>query len=720
MSNQKLKTENYQNFGGINQKISEYLTSPLEFLDIKNFDFQFPGQLTQRWGSTQYVTQTFGSPISALYEFTRLNGASYVVVGHTGGIWSGATTGNSQGLSFAIAGVTTSYFFAFGQIFYGSPSGSEIAELEFQYRYQDVGPLLNGNGLSGIVGNSSGFGINIPQLQSDNTLSFVTFNNYVFAADGNKFFKSDGVTTSFVGLPAPLHYPGDPWGTPGGGHSFYFGTQAVSDVGFGMTGYYAIYASYVNRRGFESTIWPVLIVPTINAATFQASYGLTTGASFLGINLSVFTPLAYDIASINLYSYWQSATMTFNGSTNIWSLGTKSVFMGNTPTSGSTITYVPVGSTVGGQSALVNNIGVLAPNKGYAPLGMTFLSQISGNKNYVDAIVFDAFIPRYLEVYQNRLFCAGFSSALSTVHFSDLGEPEGFLPGNNFEVRTNDGDYIVGMVSYATRLYIFKRSSIHVLYGDNPQNFFLQEASTIYGCLNNRCRVKIEDLLIFLDQKGVMTFNGSSVECLSDKIQPIINRINYNVALSTACMVHDKIRNQVLIGVPLDSATSNNITLVYDYQTKSWTSYDGFVPTVFSTIQGRNNNKNAFYGSFSGVVNWFGPSFLSENGAGFTTYFKTRFLHEMGESVEEQWRRLYVNAYPGTTFVAPVKFYQDYGTSVVYSETLVMNSYQTRIDFGIQATALAFEFFCNQTAAVLKIPGFTVESRLQRRVSVNN
>ena len=72
MSNPKLKSENYQNFGGINSKASPYLTSPIEFLDIINFDFQTPGSLCERWGSTQYIGQTFAGKISSLTEYVKL------------------------------------------------------------------------------------------------------------------------------------------------------------------------------------------------------------------------------------------------------------------------------------------------------------------------------------------------------------------------------------------------------------------------------------------------------------------------------------------------------------------------------------------------------------------------------------------------------------------------------------------------------------------------
>ena len=108
---------------------------------------------------------------------------------------------------------------------------------------------------------------------------------------------------------------------------------------------------------------------------------------------------------------------------------------------------------------------------------------------------------------------------------------------------------------------------------------------------------------------------------------------------------------------------------------------------------------------------------MSDNGAGFTCYAKTRFLHDMGESTEKQFRRLFINAdVPSATLSMPLKFYQDYGSSVVYNVTFSLGQFQNRIDFGIPAKSIAFELFSYQTTDALKIYGFAVESRLQRRV----
>ena len=710
MPNEKIKSEQYVAFGGINQKSSPYSSGPvpsilsngsLEFLDIINFDFQIIGSLPQRWGSTMYVGQTFSGPIATLFEYSKLDGTSYLMIGATGQLWQGATTGQSQGVSFGNIGVTFSYAAYFGSINSNVVGHTRIINSSIELYYQDNGAqLLNylGAGTSMFLDS---------QAMAGNKLSTIVFQDYMFAADGNVFFKFDGLTTSPVGLP-PATWLGS------AGASIIPGTSALA---LNVTMVLGVWASYVNRRGFEGPIWPI---SDINLTSYV---GVTTGSALISYNIN--TPLQYDIASVNLYTYAGpslSIIAAFKGASTYWNLPYR--FFSNTPASGSSFTVVSLQSN--GPVDPYANAGNFPPNPLYAPLGLTLQAfttaaqAITGAISEIDMV---NYFPQYLEIYQNRLFLAGFSSSPSTVWFSDIGEPEGYQPNWNFEVRTNDADVVTCIKAYLTRLYIFKNNSFHILFGDGGTidntniNFSLQEVSTIYGCLNNRCAVIFQDQLAFLDRKGVVIYNGATPSMLSDKIQPIFDTMNYAVAVNTACMVHDKLRNQILIAIPLDASTQNNVTLVYDYLVNAWTKQDGYNPTVFAIVQGRNNTKNAFYGTSNGMVNWFGSSMITDNGAGFTTYIKTRFLHDLGESYQKQFRRLYLNIdAPSSTLTFQCNFFQDFGSSIVKSVTINCSQFQTRIDYGISAKSLAFELSSFQSNQKLTLHGFTIESRLQRKV----
>lgn len=718
--NPKLKIESYHQFGGLNTKFSPYILTPIEFLGLTNYDFQTPGSLSQRWGSTQYIGQTFAGPISALYEFARLDGSSTVIVGTTGAVWHGFTQGQLQGISFSqsatyFIGTTgslpTAQFQDFIHLFLFPPGINNISS---------VGPLgvpYNGIWSSRFENQTAGETIIISgQSQKDNKLSFAVLNNYLFGADGNKFFKFDGTTTSFVTPPPPipLEIFGASWTSaslPAG--SIFF---PVGDT----LGVYSFYASYINDRGFEGNIWPINTVKT--------SYGnaVSLGASQAIITQAIAIPNEFNIQSINLYSYFSSGTSLISvGSTTNWNLpytflanySISSVTIGST--FGITYAFIPIGTTVGNFANLRANNGALPSpiTNQYQPIGFTLNIGATGVLlNYLTGWQITSLIPRFLEVYSNRLFLAGFSAFPNNVKFSDSEEPEGFEPAFDFEVRTNDGDNITAVRSYTTRFYIFKKNSFHVLTGDSPNNFFLQQISDQHGCLNNRCTIIFNDILLFLDRKGVVQFNGSKPDYISTKVQPYFDRMNFNAALDTAIMSHDKIRNQIMVAIPIDGSSTNNLTLVFDYIMNAWTTYAGFNASAFANIQGNQITRYPFYGDYNGRVNIQGPSLVTDNGRGLTLYFKTRFLHEMGDSVQKQFRRVYINANPpSATLAMPINFYQDYGSSLVYGTTFYLGTFQNRLEFGISAKSLAFELYTSGVT-FMKIHGFTVEERLQRRV----
>lgn len=689
-----MKSENYSLLGGINTKVSQYNNSPLEFLNITNLDFQTVGALSQRWGSTQYIGQTFPGRINSLYEYSKLSGASYIVTSHSGGIWYGATTGQYQGVSLSNLNSTfvPPYAATFNYLLYyiySYTTGVSVSSYDLFYQ-----------GISTQVVSTIKT-VYASQVMSENKTSSVVFQNYMFMADGAKFLKFDGITTTAVGLP-PVLLSNTGTVSPISFAAYVTTGAAASLPGFVPDGTYAfnLYASYLNNRGFEGQIWPIA---SMNAS---ATNSAGVGGSFITVNATFIIPPQFGITAIKVYSYAQNGYIQPGGNWN-----SPYVYMNSYPVNGSTLLGINLGYYVSGYTSAISNAGALAdPNvNNYYSLGFTL-------NMAVGSIYMTDYYPKYLEVFQNRLFCAGFSSTPSTVWFSDTGEPEGFPLENNFEVRTNDADVITAMKSYNSRLYIFKKNSFHVLLGDTTSNFNLQEQAVIYGCLNNRCVETYDNYMVFLDRKGLMLFNASNISCLSNKVQSFFDRMNYNAALTEACVVHDKLRNQILVAIPIDGSSVNNITMVYDYLAGAWTTYNGYSVSVFTTIQGYNNTKNVFYGSHSGTINWFGPSFLSDNGTGFTSYFKTRFLHDMGESIEKQFRRLYLNADTGTTFTMPLNFYQDYGLSTTYQTTFVLSEFQKRIDFGIPAKSLAFELFNLNTNSPLRLYGFTIESRMQRRV----
>lgn len=330
----------------------------------------------------------------------------------------------------------------------------------------------------------------------------------------------------------------------------------------------------------------------------------------------------------------------------------------------------------------------------------------------------DAFtlVPRYLEIYQNRLFMAGFSSMPSAVYFSELGEPEGVAADSFFEVRTNDGDRVTALKAYQNSLMVFKERSFSRLTGDNPDNFFLAELSDQYGCVSNRATAVYRDTLLFLDTSGIVSFNGANIAVMSERVEPIFDAMNINAARDNAVAIHNRDRHEVWFAIPCNGATINNCIIVYNYLVDSFTKYEGVNPSSLTYMRADLTSNAPFVGSYTGSVSYFHADIHSDLGLGITYMFKSRFFIQGQNTVTEMWRRLYLDVDPvaGQSNNIECRFFTDHSPSASLVRTMSQSPFQSRIDFGLPAKSIAVQAFVVGTTTTLKINGYTFESRYQR------
>ncbi len=657
MAYDKQPNYHYNSLGGINNKVSPYLNSAMEFLKLENFDFQIPGSLTSRWGSTQYFGHSLSGKVNGLYEFIQTTGESYL---------------------YAIAGGTMGFALdnGFSSIYSGVGSSSSIYFFE-----RGEGDL----------------GLSLRPFDFD----FDTLQNNAFFANQNIFLKSTGASVYLFGLPEfqPL----------GSTTPMSIGSSGIVA---GFSGFYYYKMAFVNSYGLAGAPNPTtthgmsgILLPTpIYYPAIQ-----TQGATAIFISARGLSGLPVpnmDITGVALFrSLAQGTTVAVNQIDNLAfylaavegvtprSIGV--TFMDRDPQAGVTIMN-----------------GAILPWNWYTFDGASY--QFTENLGFGITL-----IPKFIETFDNRLFSAGMSFAPSTFYFSEDGEPENFQPDFNIEVRTNDGEPISALKAYNGNMIVFKPSSFHSLNTSdafNPSNWSLTQISAEYGCLSNRAVAEYNDLLVFLDRKGIIRFNGANIEILSTKVDPIFQRMNVAAAKSQALMTYDKQRNQILCEIPVDGATMNNLTVVWDMISNCWTTYSGYHPGIITVGQGALTNDQIFMGGYSGLISYFGASFTSDNGVGFTCIAKSGFAHDMGYATESLFRRLYSDMVPqGASAFVDVNFYQDYGASIVFGATIAQTPFQTKIEMGIPARSLSVEYVKGGTFA-MTLHGFTIEARYLRNI----
>ncbi len=678
MPYRKIKQESYNSLGGIDNKISQFLNSPVEFLQLENLDFQIPGSLSLRWGSTFYVGQTLLGKITGLQEFVKIAGESYVVV--TGQTQAMTVTGTS--LTPFFSQVQHASFFSFG---------SHIRATQFGF----TAPWIY-------------------NLTGNLNYDFQIMNNWLFACDGVDFWKFNGQTAYFFGMGQPIK---------SAGASDLFGTAPVIATGItysGLTsGLYDFKISYINNRG-------VVGQATHRAYASQfANTGLSNAIIF-SFSQSIFANIepGYGISGFQIFVAGPDQDFPNNPlpeeqKTYYLCLdATTKLPFTLCPASGATTaagaTYLFYTEDQMGVSSLLNVMPYgrwYIDNNNFAPDDFAFSPQFGEPLR----------IPKFIETWGNpsRMVLAGMTFAPSSVYISEDSEPEQIQLDSVFDIRTDDGESISGMKNFNGGLVIFKQESFHVLTGDDFTNIAIRQVSEEYGCVNNRAIAQFKDVLIFLDRKGIIEFNGSNINIISQKIDPIFKRMNLDAARTEACMTYDKLRNEVLCDIPIDGSTTNNITIVFDIIQNAWTTYKygSYTPAVSTVIHGRLDNFYTLSGGYSGTIVYFGPSFISDAGTGISYLIGSRFHTEEGNSMTKQYRRLFVNtSTAGSTVALDIEFYKDFGTASVLSRTMYQGAFQQRIDFGIPGKSLAFTLAGVSTSEKMIFHGYTLEHRFQRSV----
>lgn len=356
-----------------------------------------------------------------------------------------------------------------------------------------------------------------------------------------------------------------------------------------------------------------------------------------------------------------------------------------------------------------------------------------------------------LEFHQERLFISE-GSGSNKIHFSEPIENQ--IDAQSFELEStlylgNTNFPTTTLKSYNQSLIAFLIRGVFRITGVDLNSFDVQELSKTYGCLNARALVVFKDVLWFLDQSGIIEFNGANFLEVSAPIRSIFARMNITAAQKVATAYHYEGRKEVWFAFPIDGSDYNNIIAIFDYNTGGW---------YFSTSQMYFNMLSGLYkytsvagqpspydlklytgsvgdfvssGTAAPYVSYFGEEFKTDGydfaPLSYTMSFKTKYHAEQGHSVTCEWRRFYLDTGPwaGVTLSFMANFYANFATATVALTRTIYASgspysgpQQTRIDFGIPAKSLSTEISISSGASSSKVVvyGYTIESRFLRNV----
>lgn len=252
MAYDKNKVESYALLGGINSKASPYVNNITEFRDITNLNFVVPGALTQRSGTEHYLGATVQGRVTGGVEFTRLNGASYIVASANTNLysvtnlsWNAVKTGLTSNAIFSFRTLVDRLFATNGSQFFKF-DGTNVTNYSLP-------PPVNGFGLTAVMGGSLTIGTTGTFLFS---YGYVNDRGYFGPPNDGLTITIDGSTDNSVklyGLTYPLGFGITAialYRTSSGGSDLTFTTFApfaatqVTDIGFPLSSQVAQFPLY--------------------------------------------------------------------------------------------------------------------------------------------------------------------------------------------------------------------------------------------------------------------------------------------------------------------------------------------------------------------------------------------------------------------------------------------------------------------------------------------
>lgn len=641
-----------------------------------NYDFSVTGSFTKRPDTSQFLGTSFGLRIRAISEYVKFGGESYVLIQGTSGLFSAGASNRALGASSFFSNGSATFF---------------------------MGGVSAFGGLTG-------------------RLSVATFNNISWI--GNQWngaygtpaiYRYNGSDVSDALMFTPPNAPLAPGG------AWYFGgpteTTGSSPVLFATLGGWRWNAAYLSDN---NVVGP--------AAQLNNYFVFGRGLTSISFNIA----LAVSNAQFDGISYMlifrdtvgQSAAAIRDGNAPAITTAIWKVPIGNT--SPLTLVDSGLGYTSNGfvTYLLSSDTASQFRQNNFYPFGTTAYVVSTGQEFGMinDCGVKLTGFPTILAVYNNMMFYGGFPLKPSHVFWSNLGQPEHVDNENFNEIRTNDGEVVTCLIPYDGQLIGSKRTSLHVITGDDPDTVSFFEKTTQYGFINNQAACVFENLLWGIDGqgKGIVNYNGANTEIISNNVQDIFARINLAAANTEAFMLHVKSRNEVWCGIPVDGSALVNVIIVYDYVAKCWTTFEGLSPTAVTVARGTLSLPRAVMGFSNGTIRYLNPT--NAGTEAITTAVRFPFVTNFGWSSTEQYRRLYIDTDPilGTTYTFAVNLYLNQSNTAALQTTMAtpqpsITPQQGRIDFGLPGTGLSVELI-NGSSSPLRVNGYTVESRFQRSV----
>lgn len=131
--------------------------------------------------------------------------------------------------------------------------------------------------------------------------------------------------------------------------------------------------------------------------------------------------------------------------------------------------------------------------------------------------------------------------------------------------------------TYRDTVISFYDNSMHVLYGNDPYDFYASDAME-FGCYGQKAHIEHNGKLYFIWNKALYGYAGGMPGKVSDKAKDYFDAIPAAYRNIVCMGKHEK---YLYISIPYGAVTANNLTLEYDTEMDIWNVHNaGYVAFV--------------------------------------------------------------------------------------------------------------------------------------------
>lgn len=212
----------------------------------------------------------------------------------------------------------------------------------------------------------------------------------------------------------------------------------------------------------------------------------------------------------------------------------------------------------------------------------TFIDNIPDNNvDFTDLapLTFDPVFPdvRFVVAHAGVIFAGGIDDEPDNIYFSPVNKT---VLGNFFTVD----DRVTGLLSFQGELVVFTQSSIWLVSGNSIFTLFPRRTIVDRGCLAPFSIVPVDNLIYFLSENGVYSYDLSRVVEISRPVKSLWLARNFSRDFLIKG-VHDWENSAIWWNYSDGTATSNDAMLVHFYRNTQLVGAQSWVPWDIPNLQ---------------------------------------------------------------------------------------------------------------------------------------